>query len=238
VTAARDFETGRVTYVASLETAWEPHFLPFLLETRPHNLVVRDDRGNDLRADDEGSSVAPVDGRIALAFDVPLPPVPRASKKLGLLKGELYAIGPSKMLTFAFDPLGALAKEDAGAPARKAVQEGVACTLSKVTLADDHWTVQATLEYPEGAVVPLDSYQSWVVNNELYLEGKDGKARFAPETYLLERSLTATRAVLSYHFTDKEKMKAGPDAWRPVYRAPAAVVKAPFAFEFRDVDLP
>jgi hypothetical protein len=216
--------------------AWEPHFLPFLLETRPHNLVVRDDKGNDLRADNEGSSVAPVDGRTALAFDVPLPPAPRASKRLGLLQGDLYAIGPSKMLTFTFDPLGKLAKADPDDPSRRPVQEGVACGLSKLALGDDHWTVQVTLDYPEGNV-KLDSYQSWVVNNELYLESTDGKARLAPETYLLEGS-TPRRAVLSYHFTDKEKMKSGPGAWRPVYRAPASVVKVPFSFSFTNVELP
>jgi hypothetical protein len=236
VVAAHDFETGRDSYTASLEVAWEPHFLPFLLETRPHNLVVRDDKNNDLHSDNEGSSVAPVDGRIALAFDVPLPAAPRASKKLGLLKGELYAIGPSQMLTFTFDPLGRLAKADPGAPSRRPAQEGVTCALTKLTLDDDHWAIQVTLDYPEGNV-KLDSYQSWVVNNELYLEDKDGKTRLVPETYLLEGS-TPRRAVLSYHFTDKEKMKAGPEAWRPVYRAPAAVVEAPFAFSFTNVDLP
>jgi hypothetical protein len=245
VAAAHDFETDHTSYAASLEVAWEPHFRPFLLETRPHNLVVRDDKGNDLRADNEGSSVAPVDGRIALAFDVPVPPAPRASKRLGLLEGELYAVGPSKMLTFPEEkaneaqkwaPLGQLAKTGPRDSSRWLVQEGVTCGLSKLVLDDDHWTIQVTLEYPEGNV-KLDSYQSWVVNNELYLESTDGKARLAPETYLLESS-TPRRAVLSYHFTDKEKMKSGPGAWRPVYRAPASVVKVPFSFSFTNVELP
>ena len=68
------------------------------------------------------------------------------------------------------------------------------------------WSVEVTLDYPEGNV-KLDSFQSWVVNNEMVLEGKDG-SRFPSSSYLLEES-SPRHAVFTYHFNDKEKMKRG-----------------------------
>ena len=100
--------------------------------------------------------------------------------------------------------------------------------------AEDHWSVEITLEYPEGNV-KLDSYQSWVVNNEMYLE--HAGERFPSSSYLLEES-TPRHAVLTYNFSDPEKMKRGLGDWKLVYRTPALVVKVPFTFSFKDVPLP
>ncbi|HEY2146785.1 MAG TPA: hypothetical protein VGH32_02540, partial [Pirellulales bacterium] len=132
-----------------------------------------------------------------------------------------------KMLTFTFDALE---------PGRNLTQENVVCRVSKVVTSDDHWSVEIMLDYPEGNV-KLDSYQSWVVNNEIHLESKDGADRFASSSYLLEES-TPRHAVLTYNFSDKERMKRGLAEWKLVYRTPALVVKAPITFSFKDVPLP
>jgi hypothetical protein len=215
ISAKIDLETGARYYIGSLEVAWEPHLLPLLLETRPRS------------SDSSASSLAPVDGRTSLAFDVPLPLVDRSVGKLSLVEGELYAIAPTKMLTFKFDSLDAR---------QKLTQEGVACHVSKVVTADDHWSVEITLDYPEGNA-KLDSYQSWVVNNEIQLQSKDGADKFPSSSYLLEES-TPRHAVLTYHFNDKDKMKRGLVEWKLVYRTPALVVKVPITFSFKDVPLP
>ncbi len=235
ITSKLDLETDARTCTASIEVAWEPHLLPILLETRPRSLLVRDDAGRPLPIGAVTSSLAPVDGRISLPFDIALPNVDRTVKRLSRLEGEFYAVAPTKMLTFSFAPLDQLRGVDAADPLRQSIQEGVQCRVSKVAVEDDHWSVEITLDYPEGNV-KLDSYQSWVVNNEMYLEGKDG-ARFPSDSYLLEES-TPRHAVLTYHFTDKEKMKRGPGEWKIVYRTPALVVKVPVPFAFTDVPLP
>ena len=209
--------------------------MPLLLETRPRSLRVIDDAGRSLPVGAATSSLAPVDGRIALPFDVTLPPIDRAVKSLSRLEGEFYAVAPTKMLTFSFAPLDQLRDAPPGDPRRQSSQEGVECRISKVVIEDDHWSVEATLDYPEGNV-KLDSYQSWVVNNEMVLVDKDG-SRFPSDTYLLEES-TPRHAILTYHFTDKEKMKRGPGEWKVVYRTPALVVKVPIPFVFTDVPLP
>jgi hypothetical protein len=227
ILAKLDLETGARHYIGSLEVAWEPHLLPLLLETRPRPLTVRDDAGRPLAFDSTASSLAPVDGRTSLAFEVPLPSVDRSVGKLSLLEGELYAVAPTKMLTFTFDSLD---------QEQKLTQEGVVCRVSKVVTADDHWSVGITLDYPEGNV-KLDSYQSWVVNNEIHLESKDGADKFPSSSYLLEES-TPRHAVLTYNFSDTEKMKRGLAEWKLVYRTPALVVKVPITFSFKDVPLP
>ncbi len=234
VTAKLDLETDTRTYTAAVEVAWESHLLPILLETRPQSLVVRDDAGRLLPASGGGSSLAPVDGRISLPFDVTLPPLSRSVRGLSVLQGQLYAVAPTKMLTFTFDSIDALAKAAPGDARLSHTQEQVVCTVSRVVTAEDHWSVEITLDYPEGNV-KLDSYQSWVVNNEMVLE--HAGERFASSSYLLEES-TPRHAVLTYNFSDPQKMKGGSRDWKLVYRTPALVVKVPFAFSFKGVPLP
>lgn len=242
VTASRDLEIGDkdersgITHIA-VEVAWDTELLPLYLETRPRGLRWTDDRNNAGTLPDEGSSLAPVDGRIALGIDLHLPVFPRSVASLRSLEGELSMIGPSKMLTFAFDRLDRLAQAKANDPERQLRQENVACRILDVKLLRDRWTVRIALDYPPG-MKQLDSNQSWVVNNEMTLESLDGKKRFAGTNYVLE-SATSRRAVLSYHFRERALVGANkPEAWRVRYRTPANLIEVPIKFAFHDVPLP
>jgi hypothetical protein len=227
VVLSRDLETDAHSCVVFLEVAWEPHVQPLLLETRPQGLRMVDDQGKEIAVPADGSSMAPVDGRISLVSEVALPAPPRTASRIGLLEGTLNVIGPSKMLTFTFDALDRGRQE----------QDGVVCQISKVLLAKDRWTVQITLDYPPGNK-QLESYQSWVVNNELALVSKDGKKRLVTRDYVLETASTR-RAVLSYHFRDKNGQTRGrPEDWRLTYRTPAAIIEWPVRFSFKDIRLP
>lgn len=237
VTASRDLEGEASHYGATIEAAWEPGLLPLFLETRPQGLRLIDDKGKALSGPDAGSSVAPVDGRTSLTFDIALPSLPRSAARIRLLEGTLSAVVPSKMLTFTFPTLDRLEKAAAGAPERSQTQDGVGCRVGKVVLAKDRWTVQVSLDLPPGGK-RLESYQSWVVNNEMWLEGKGGKTRLPSSDYFLN-SASARRAVLTYHFRDKPgKARGKPEDWRVVYRTPASVVEVPVKFAFKDVPLP
>jgi hypothetical protein len=237
VTATRDLEeSGGSTHVA-LEVAWDPELLPLYLETRPRNLRWTDDRGNAHTLPDEGSSLAPVDGLIALGIDLHLPLFPRSTASLRLLQGELAMIEPSKMLTFTFDRLDRLANSKPNDPERQLQQDNVTCTILAAKLLRDRWTVRVSLDYPPG-MKQLDTNQSWVVNNEMTLESLDGKKRIGSTNYS-EESATARRAVLSYHFRDRAVVGRGKsEAWRIRYRAPANLVEVPIPFTFRAVPLP
>jgi hypothetical protein len=222
---------------ATLEVAWDPDLQPLFLETRPHNVRLVDDRNQATAVPDDGSELAPVDGRISLVFDVHLPALPRTVAKIRSLEGQLSAIVPSKMLTFTFNTLDQLARAPASGPAQTLNREGVTCEVRKVTLDKGRWSVRIALEYPPG-MKQLDSNQSWVVNNELALESADGKRRVVSRDYVLESS-TPRRAILSYHFRGKDKAAPGkPEDWKVSYRTPANLVEVPIKFAFKDVLLP
>jgi hypothetical protein len=229
VTAVRDFDTESSVYTAGVEITWEPRLLPLFLETQPRGFKIKDENGNNLTVRQEGSSLASVDGRATLVIDLPLPPLDRSTKKIGNLQGTLTAIAPSRMLQLAFKFLDQAEKQ-------QVIQDGVTCTITKVDLkSTDHWSVRVSLEYPPGGP-KFESYQSWVVNNEMVLENKDGKIKpLASSSYVLEGS-TPQRAVLTYHFTAKDRGK--PEDWKVLYRTPASIVEIPFTFSFKDVELP
>jgi hypothetical protein len=234
LTATLDFETGARFYVANLEIAWEPRFQALLLESRPQGLVIKDNSGHDLRFEDEGGGKRAVDGRIATVVELRLPAPARSVKQLGLLKGGMTLVGSSKMLTFEFDTLAKekMAKES------KRTQDGVTVRLSKLDLAADHWTVQVTLDYPVGGP-KFESFQSWVVNNQIYLKKTDGKGQFPNNGSWSTISLGSRKAVLEYHFIDKGGKKRGkPSDWKVVYRTPSPMMELPIPFEFRDLTLP
>jgi hypothetical protein len=233
ITSALDLESGRSQYTAALEVAWEPALLPLYLETSPRDLVVHDDKGRPLPTRSEGRSLAPVDGRLAITLEVPLPAVERGVGRLGLLEGKLAAVAPNKMVRFDFDALDRLAAAVAKGPVRRE-QDEVVCRVAKVVLEADRWTVQVALDYPPGGVA-LESFQSAVVYNEMTLQSTDGKRRLSPSDYALERS-SPRSAVLSYHFRGKDRGKAAD--WKVVYATPVTLVETPFTFSFKDVALP
>jgi hypothetical protein len=242
ITTSRDLEIsdqnargGATTLV--VEAAWDPELLPLYLETRPRALRLVDDGNNVQTLPDEGSSLAPVDGRIALAVDLQLPALPRRVKTIRSLEGELSMIAPSKMLTFTFDLLDRLGAAKANDPERQLTQEGVGCRILDVKLLNDRWTIRVALEYPPG-MKQLDTNQSWVVNNEMTLESPDGRKRLPSTNYVLEAA-TARGAILSYHFRDRGGLVRGKaNNWRVRYRTPANLVETPIKFAFKDIPLP
>jgi hypothetical protein len=232
-----EIETGQRRCVLSIEVAWEPDLQPLFLEVRPQDVRLVDDRGQVVHVPPEGSSIAPVDGRTSLVTDVLLPGLPRSAQRIGELSGRFHVIAPTKMLTFVFPSLDALAKAAAEDDVRRQEQKNVQCRINKVDLARDHWSIRVILDYPPGNK-ELESYQSWVVNNEMVLVSEDGKRRLPATDYVLEAASTR-RALLTYHFRDKDKQLRGkPEEWRLTYRTPAAILEWPVRFSFKDVPLP
>ena len=242
-TASRDLETDdrsprRGSTNLALEVAWDPDLSPLYLETRPRSVRLVDDKNKELTIPDEGSSLAPVDGRIALGIDITLPALPRSVTQIRSLEGQLSMIGPSKMLTFHFDSLDKLERASANDPERQRTQEKVTCRILNVTLQRDRWTVRVAVDYPPG-LKQLDSNQSWVVNNEMTLVSGDGKKRFLSTDYALV-SASPRQAILYYHFLEKkgERRLGRPSDWKLSYRAPANLIEAPIRFSFKDIPLP
>jgi hypothetical protein len=236
VTTVHDLETDLRFCVVNLEIAWEPRFRPLFVESRPQGLLVKDDKQKELTVEEQGGGRLPITGGNAAVVELHLPAPPRNVAKLGLLKGTLALVGSTKMLTFEFDTL---AKEKA-AKEPKQTQEGVTVRLSKIDLSEKtHWRVVVSLDYPsEGP--KFESFQSWVVNNEIQLRRTEGDAKVSNNGYSLD-SLGSNKAVITYYFTEQLKKKFGggkPDEWKVVYRAPGPFTEVSVPFEFKDVPLP
>jgi hypothetical protein len=218
-----------------LEVAWEPRFQPLFMETKPASLAARDDKGHDLEIPQGGQGRAPVIRGLATEISLRLPAPRRSVLSLGLLKGQLTVVGPTRMLTFTFDNLK---KIDDKESARKETQDGIGVTLRELT--EDSckvWAAGVLLEYPtEGP--QFESFQSYLVNNESYLENKkDPKQRLQPIGQESER-LTQTKSVMRYHFAGAQGADLKFDDWKLVYRTPGKIVELPIPFEFKDLPLP
>ncbi len=244
IEARRNFDLDSSAYQATLEIAWEPRFRPFLIEMKPQTFTFKDDKGRDQSVDDENEGRNPnpnnklaVTSLTAQAFDVPLPSLERTSGKLGLLKGSINMIGPTRMESFEFPAtLAEMAKDP---KTREVTREGVTVKISRLELEKDHWTLVVGLEYPADGP-QFESFESWLVYNEMLLKKKNSEETIPNLGYSIDSS-EGNRATLSYHFTDdgSRKIARGNAAdWSPIYKTPGLMVDLPVKFEFKDVPLP
>jgi hypothetical protein len=234
IAAVRDLETDAHFYIALMEVAWEPRFRPFLLDTRPQSLVVKDDKDRTLPVPDEGGGKAPVENPIAMTIEMRLPAPDRSAKKFALVKGSLAVVGPSKMLEFVFGPLDQLLTN---VQAREQTQEGITVRLAQPVL-DRVWRLDVTLVYPPDGP-DFESFQSWLVNNEIYLLKEKTGDRFPNNGGYATDAIARNRASITYYFIEEKKLPRGkPSDWKVVYRTPGAIVEIPVPFEFKDLMLP
>jgi hypothetical protein len=242
LSAVHDFANSTHGLTLILETAWDPSFEPFYLDTRPQQLALTDDAGKAVPMKAMGSSWGRVDGARALTFDLSLPPLPRASARIGTLKGSFPVLGTERMHEFRWK--NADGKEfslyelsRANLPLMvSAGKERTVCTLRSVRLAAQAWTIQVETELPENGP-KLESHQTWYTHNRLYLETRDGKRRLPWTTYNQD-SGGEQKAVLNYRFTDAKGQRGDPKDWVLVYEAPPQLVETSIPFEFKNVRLP
>jgi hypothetical protein len=236
----RDLETGVHSAVVNLEVAWEPWFKPLYLELKSyHAEFARDAAGKALKAEGRGTGQEDVHGRPAAVTELHLPAPKRSSQALARLKGTVSVIGAARLLTVRFDDLAGLARD--GKPRKQSPEDGITVTLSKLTKVDtDLWQVYVTLSYPPGGP-RFESYQNWLVYNEIYLEkkGKKGsRVRFVGREG--NRNLESDPARIRYDFAEEGKgpRLGEPGDWTLVYRTPSRLVEVTAPFDFQDIPLP
>jgi hypothetical protein len=234
--AVRDLETQAHFYRAELEVAWEPRFQPYLLETGVSSLVMTDEKGQAAAAADVGTGKAAVAGRSELTFSLRLPALPRSAARIGLLKGRFSAVGPGSMLRFEFDQLQPIAQPD---QARKQTQQGVTVELRELRVDENLGTFGLLVAAPAGGS-HFESFQSWVGNNEIYLEKKRGGGRFLPNGGYESGNEAGSKVMLRYRFEDKPDKPVLDHLadWKLVYRTPGKIIEVPVPFEFKDLPLP
>ena len=191
VTVTRDDETQAHTCQVSLDAAWEPRFQLLYL-----NLNEAEVRFGKQHEKVERQSARPVAGVSATEIELTTKAPPRVVAEIAALKGTIRVIGAPKMLEFAFDKLDV----------KPIVKEGVEVRLSYVNKKSNRWTVEVLSEYPSGAIVPLESFQSWMDNNRVWLSfGMDPKTKrpyeLEPSGQSPQDSKTGTK--IRYEFTPR-----------------------------------
>jgi hypothetical protein len=235
-----DFESGAHLLRARLQVAWEPQFKPLFLDVKTQSMEAKDDTGNALEPFAEGAGRTAVRRSLRTTVDVLLNAPRRAAAKLGVVKGELSLLGPSRTLRFTLDKL---VKSEDGKPVQTQTQDGVAATLRDFKVEDGtppRWTASFHLKYPpEGMNVDSDEVGNWVLNSRIFLVKKDDpKVTVSTEDYELDEQ-GAAEVGISYTFGEVKGGKLGkPSQWKLVYELPGPMIRLPARFEFKDLRLP
>ena len=148
------------------------------------------------------------------------------------------------MLTFTFDNLSKIEKKD---QMKKQTHNGVTVQLRELRpdqeSEDPIWMAGLLLEYPADGP-KFESFQSWLVNNECYLEKEvDGvRVRFPNSATEVETGDDSeNKAGVRHRFidqADKNQVLGKISDWKLVYRTPGKMTEVPVPFEFKDVPLP
>lgn len=237
LTAVRDLESDAHYWTINLEIAWEPRFQPLFFEQQTDDLVVQDAKGVTLNNLPAGSGRAPVTRPMVTETQVRVEAPERPTDTIGVLKGSFTVVGPSKMLTFTFDNLTAI---DRRKPEQtlKQTQEGVTVNLRELKVEPELWTFGFLLEYPADGP-EFESFESWLVNNKIFLAKKNGKEQFAENGGYEIDETAGHKAILNYRFIEDNTLSLGkPADWKLVYRTPGTIIKVPVKFEFKDLRAP
>jgi hypothetical protein len=229
VSLTHDFDSGARYVVLQLEVAWEPRLEPFYLDQGPASVTFDEGQGKAETVRLAGKGQTPVQGRTFQEFSLRFPAPGPAAAKLGTVKGELALLTPSKMLTFTFDKLARSEQK----------KEGITVRLTRVSVGadEDPWEVEVALDYPPDGP-HFESYQSWLVNNEVFLEKIKGGTRVRPPQGGMQTVKGAyPRALLRYYFENGKRRLGDPRDWKLVYRTPGRIVNLPVQFEFKDLPL-
>jgi hypothetical protein len=228
VLARRDLRTAAQSLlVVTLEVAWEPRLRPIGLKQRLADVTALDERHRPLAVDQPQAEIEALVGRGALAveMDVPLVLPAPPPKQIASLSGSLRAIVPGKVETFTFaNLLGTKGK----------VQQriaGATVALDQVRKNGDTWEVDLRVRFDEAGQA-LESYRNWILSNEAYLEGPEGRKILPSAVEPTER--TTNEAGFRYLFD----LKQSPAGMTLVYKTPGSIITRDFRYELRDIPLP
>lgn len=238
VAVVRDEETQTRHCQLALDVAWEPRFQPFYLDIKKLHVTFAPDAKKHVLEDTVlGRGPAHVAGRSAIDLDVQTAAPDRTCPMIASLEGTLWAVGPSKMLAFAFGK-PVLQKPGQKPLPQTQTQEEVAVTLASIRRTGDTLLVKIQIENPKGGP-RFDSYQSWLDNNRILLVQDGKKKRSLAGTRSGDR-LEARRAEVDYEFTESaaQPLPATLDGWTLRYETPARIVELTTPFTFRDLSLP
>lgn len=230
IAVSRDDETQAHYAQVTFDAAWEPRLQPLYLNLESATAVLGK-RASKL----ERQAMRSVAGMGAAEIELRLPAPERAVLQIDSLKGELRVIGAPKMLEFAFDKL----KEN---DPRSSKQEGVEVGVSALKRSATRWSLQVTIKNPAGAIAPLESFQSWLDNNRLWLTWTDPQSKKTRTLEPVGETQDGTSEMMKVHFdfTARGDSPLPPKNAEVTlrYRTPNRVVVFSVPFAFANLPLP
>jgi hypothetical protein len=210
----------------TLEAVWEPRLKPINLKLPLASLQLTDGRGNPLEVDNRRAEldIPLTPGVTAAELTLPLVLPPRDVQQIARLHGVFSALLPGKVETFRFDRL------TAAASAEKRIAN-TTVVLERVRKNEAAWEVRILVRFDQAAGA-LESHRGWILQNEAYLEGPDGKP--IPYGTMETTRQTDNEIGIAYLFN----LDAPPDNLAFVYKSPGAILTTSFDFTIRGIALP
>ncbi|MSQ93940.1 MAG: hypothetical protein EXR98_05210 [Gemmataceae bacterium] len=234
VAVSRDDETQTHYANLTLDAAWEPRFQPLFLNLESAT-VIAGKRTEKL----ERQAMRSVAGMGATEIELRLPAPERAVLQIDSLKGELKVIGAPKMLEFAFEKIGPVTPK---APREAKSQEGVKVSVTEVKQLATRWTVDLQIVNPAGAIIPLESFQSWLDNNRLWLTWTDPQTKKVRTLEPVGETQEGNNQTMKIHFDFTARGNTPLPAKNADvtlrYRTPNRVAAFTVPFGFKDLPLP
>ena len=107
---------------------------------------------------------------------------------------------------------------------------GVTVTVDEVRQDGDAWEVRMRVRF-DNAANALETFRSWVYNNEAYLNGPKGQI---PNGGFETTQQDKNEVGVAYKFD----LPDGPAGLTFVYKTPAMLTSVPLPFEFKKLPLP
>jgi hypothetical protein len=236
LSTSKDLDTGTHVCLLTLELAWEPRFLPYLIEPGPASLRA----GNGFTTKVPARAAVPVADQSAREIELMFAAPPRSSPMINELAGTLTVTTPIAQHRFEFKY-----------PKVKSHKftDGVQVTVNDVATQPDRWTVEMTVQHP-AAAPQFDSFQRWL----------GGKVWLDSTTCVFERgvgenlqilrpdplrtqivSASAERVTVRFQFL-KNNPGGVPleniDSMKLVCRTPGRMVEMTVPYTFKDLPLP
>lgn len=214
-----------------MQVEWEPRLKPVGLMQPLDTIKVAASGGENIAVDGaQGVPEAQVgEDTCAVELEIPLELPARKVEKIDTLSGKLNAIVPGMVETFRFAELPIL--KDGKAKKVEQRKAGVTVAVDQVRKNNEIWEVRMRVKFDNPSQA-LESHRTWVLNNEAYLEGTDGK-RIDHGGFEQTRQ-TKDEIGMLYLF----ELEKGPQALTFVYKTPVAILEMPMEYELQDLQLP
>jgi hypothetical protein len=235
LSATNDLETGTHVCLVTLEIAWEPRFLPYLIEPGAASLTA----GKGITKV-PARAAAPVSEHNAREIELLFPAPPRSAKAIGELRGQFVVTTPITQHRFEFKY--PKVKTDKSS-------DGVQVTVKDVAVEPERWTVELTVEHP-AAAPHFDSFQRWLGGKVWLDQTACVFERGVGENLQVLRpdplrtqivSATAERVTVRFQFLKSNPAGLPLDDvknWKLVCRTPGRMVEMVVPYTFKDVPLP